>query len=513
MHSLEELRAELNRLDGEPADALESETLEFKSWNPRGSARREQMREFRETVVAFANANGGLLVLGVADRKRTRADAIQGVGDLDADSLRRDIYDGTEPHILVDAAELNEPEGRLIVLRAPRGIPPHTTTEGVGKIRIGKDSMPLTGSNWTYLLTNRGGYDITAQTLPGATRADLDDEEIRRLRHIIATEGNRQNLAGLRDTELLEALGLTSGADVTMAAVLLVGHRSAIARFAANHELIFIRRSSQTRYDARFDMRGPILKILDEMQSLINAYSGLTTVGVEGFRVLEIPDITWWVAREATLNALVHRDYFLSQSVHLDFLPGRVEVVSPGGFVGGVTTQNVLRHAPMRRNPLLADVLQSIGLVERAGLGVDRIYEIMLAMGKDIPIYELDEAQVRLVLPTETHEGFARLVNEMRQRDEKLELNDLLILRGVANIGSLDRWSAGDLLQLPDSKAAACLISLRERGFLVAQGRGRGTVYRLADRHAGLMRSEITGRDEVWLEKGNYTSRHRGDAV
>ena len=64
-------------------------------------------------------------VLGVADRKRTRSDVIHGVGDLDAAGLRRDIYDGTEPHALVEIDELQEPEGRRLAVRMPPGLPPH----------------------------------------------------------------------------------------------------------------------------------------------------------------------------------------------------------------------------------------------------------------------------------------------------------------------------------------------------------------------------------------------------
>ena len=131
MLKLSDLSELLDRLDEEPADALGSETLEFKSWDPQSQQRKTQLRSLRETVFAFVNARGGLLVLGVADRKRTRSDAIQGVGNLVADGLRRDIYDGTEPHILVEVDELQEPEGRHLVVRVPRGLPPHTTTDGV----------------------------------------------------------------------------------------------------------------------------------------------------------------------------------------------------------------------------------------------------------------------------------------------------------------------------------------------------------------------------------------------
>lgn len=107
-----EIRDLLARLDGAPADAMESETVEFKPWVAARDARKSQVRILREAAVAIANARGGVLVLGVADRKRTRAEAIHGVGDLDPEGLRRDIYDGTDPHILVDIEPLDEPEGR-----------------------------------------------------------------------------------------------------------------------------------------------------------------------------------------------------------------------------------------------------------------------------------------------------------------------------------------------------------------------------------------------------------------
>src|SRR5574341_1586409 len=135
MHSLAEIRALLQRLEGEPADAIESETVECKAWEAPARPFDSLVREVREAVVCLANARGGTIILGVADRKRTRREAIHGVGTLDIGDLRRRIYDGTEPRILVDIDELIEPEGRLLIIHVPRGMPPHTTSEGVGKIR------------------------------------------------------------------------------------------------------------------------------------------------------------------------------------------------------------------------------------------------------------------------------------------------------------------------------------------------------------------------------------------
>ena len=480
------LASVLARLDGEPADAIESETLECKPWHP--ATRDACVREVREAVVSFANARGGTILLGIEDRKRTRREAIQGVGNLDVNDLRRRIYDGTEPHVLVDIEELIEPEGRLLVIRVPRGIPPHTTSEGVGKIRVGKECKPLTGSDLARLILSAGQRDTTREPLPGATLADLDPDEIRRLQRSIKAEGQKPELARLEPEELLQNLELVREGEISLAAVLLLGRSAALARWAQQHEVIFLRYKTETRYDVRHDLKGPIFSVLDAIERLLTAHLQVGTQGAGGFRELSIPDISWFAAREAILNALVHRDYFLRQAVYIEVRGDRLQVTSPGGFMGGVTPQNILRHPPVRRNSLLANVLQCAGFVNRAGVGVDRIYEELLQIGKGLPAYEADEAQVRLVLPTKTHAAFAGFVAEEARARRALGLDDLILLRSIAERGMLDRWSAGERLQLPEDHAAERLVSLRERGYLVPHGRGRGTAYRLSRALSDLLR-------------------------
>ena len=500
MDSVAELRELLKRLDGQTADALESDTIEFKSWDDSPGAYKTQLRTIRETVVAFANASGGYLLLGVADGKRTRADAIHGVGPVDLDLLRRNVYDGTDPHLLVEIEELAEPEGRVLAIRVPRGVPPHTTSDGVARIRIGKDSKPLTGQSLVELALRRGRHDRTAEVISEMGIDDLDRSEIQRLREVITANDGRREFAELGDEQLLEALALTSGGDVTLAAVLLVGTRAALVRCVPDHEVIFLRRRDSANYDFRRDLRLPLLALLGETEQLFESTNRLTTVQPPGFQELEILDISRMVAREALLNAFVHRDYFLHQSIQVDLYPNRVELASPGGFVGDVTPENVLRHGPVRRNPLLADVFQQLGYVNRAGLGVDRIYEETLRSGKDLPRYQADESQVTLVLPTATHDDFVRFVYEANRAGENLSLDDLIVLRGIVRRGMLDRWAAAELLQLPEREAAERLVSLRRRGYLAAQGRGKTTAYHFADRLAHLVSAPDIESDRLWLD-------------
>lgn len=89
-----------------------------------------------------------------------------------------------------------------------------------------------------------------------------------------------------------------------------------------------------------------------------------------------------------------------------------------------------------------------------------------------LPRYDANESHVRLVLPTRTH---ARFVHEVRRGGGELRLDGLILLRRLTRRESLDRWTAAELIQLPEGEAAARPISLRERGCLAARGRGRGT--------------------------------------
>ena len=496
-----QLRAELSRLDGEPADALESEQLEFKEWIPGSEQVKKQLRQLREAVVAFANASGGHIVLGVRDWKQARADAIQGLDQLDTRDLQKNIYDGTDPHILVEISELLEPEGRLYAIRVPKGMAVHTTTEGVARVRVARETKPLTGSSLRALLETRDAVDYTAEILPELKLPDLDSQQILLLRDTIRENSGRTALAELPDRELLEGLELLRNDKVTRAAALLLGRRDNPAFEMPEREFILLRMNSDTDYSHRLDLNEPLLETLSRAQKFIEASPRLHTVNAENYRQLEIPDLSWLVAREAILNAITHRDYFQRRSSSFVRLYAtRVEFSSPGGFVGGVTPENILRHGPERRNPLLASVFQMIGLVNRAGVGVDRMYTELLKQGKGTPGYWSSEGSVHLTIPTSVNADFVCFVREEEQEKRALGLDDLIVLHGMTRRGSLNAREAGKILHLPWQEAKPKLAELRGRGYLVPAGRGQWVSYRLAPVPARRLNVQLRSEDENWVD-------------
>ncbi len=111
--------------------------------------------------------------------------------------------------------------------------------------------------------------------------------------------------------------------------------------------------------------------------------------------------------------------------------------------------------------------------MNQAGLGVDRIYEEMLRLGKGMPRYWADEGTARMTLPARTHEAFAHIVADEERAGARLQLDDLILLRALVEKDALDRWSAGRCLQLPEETVTEALVSLRSRRYVTAYGRGR----------------------------------------
>jgi ATP-dependent DNA helicase RecG len=91
------------------------------------------------------------------------------------------------------------------------------------------------------------------------------------------------------------------------------------------------------------------------------------------------------VVREAVLNAVTHRNYLHPGEVLVRHMADQIAITSPGGFIAGITPQNILRHEPASRNRVLTEAFEKLRLVERAGIGRRRIFETMLGYGKRSP--------------------------------------------------------------------------------------------------------------------------------
>jgi len=348
--------------------------------------------------------------------------------------------------------------------------------------------------------------DFSAHILELGPEA-VDGIEVERLRRILAAKDPASSLLGLSNDDLLERLGVlvrelggesenegaakAGGLRLTVAGLLLVGKADALRQQLPGHEAIYLRMKSDTEYDKRVDSNRPLLAMLEQFTQALEPYNRIYTLKLGLFH-FEIPDFPEEVLREALLNAFVHRDYSVNGPVYLRHFPDRFEVSSPGGFFGDVNPQNILGHEPVARNRLLAESLQKTRMVERAGMGVKRMYHILLSYGKEPPSYEAGPDFVRLTLrsgrvesapgnnESGIDENFARFVVNRHQEGHELTLHDLLVFSFLKRNREIDLSEAERILQRSETEAREILSSMVLRGLLEPFGQKKGRVYRLS---------------------------------
>ncbi|MFN4201277.1 MAG: ATP-binding protein [Fervidobacterium gondwanense] len=188
------------------------------------------------------------------------------------------------------------------------------------------------------------------------------------------TKENQPELRNLSNDELLRILGvLTTQGNITLAGLLACGMEDILHEFVPFHEVILnyfdgAELKEQKVYHTN------LISVFTELINIYKVYNrGIGEVIKDGIRY-EIPLIDNEAYREAISNALIHRDFSIAGSVSINWYEdGRLVISNPGGFVEGVTVDNILSVTPYPRNPLLSELFRRTGIVEKTGRGVDKI--------------------------------------------------------------------------------------------------------------------------------------------
>jgi ATP-dependent DNA helicase RecG len=223
-----EILALLEQLDTRVADDLETQWLDFKPWN----SPREDMKVAIEYAICFANADGGVIVFGVADRTHGRAEAVHGASDYNLDTWRRGIFDATRPNLTVEVKELAVPEGtgKLLLVRVPKGSsPPYGTAQGLFKRRVGKNCMPMDPQGFAQMRIATGVVDWSGQPAEDVRLEDLDPVEIARARNVLHRINPESELLKLDDHGFLVGVGAIRQGKVTHTGLLLFGREQRLS--------------------------------------------------------------------------------------------------------------------------------------------------------------------------------------------------------------------------------------------------------------------------------------------
>ena len=437
--------------------SFENQEVEFKQ---------EYVPEIRKEVIAFANASGGTILIGVR-----KDGAIIGVDDPDAimlqvaGSLKDSIAPDIMPFVNIKTVEIDKKTVVEINISTGTNRPYYIREKGLKPsgvyVRKGSSSQPMTdeGIREMIIQSGRCSYETSRSMNQNLTFEYFENEMHKR--KIAFGRSQMQTLKLIGDDHLYTnlALLLSDQCEVTTKAALFQGTDKAVFR-------------------DRKEFSGSILKQLEDVYQFIDL-NNKTQASFSGLIRIDKKDYPEEAIREALLNSIVHRDYSFSGSNLINIYDDRIEIVSLGGLVSGLELNSIFLGLSQPRNPNLAAIFYRMMLIESYGTGIGKIQRAYGDNEKK-PFFETAKGVFRVTLPNR-NEGMQklskprkRLVAVYRQplASEKEE-----ILSYVAEHKKITRKETEALLNIGTTKAYRILKELSSAGKLHINGSGKNVYY------------------------------------
>ena len=380
----------------ERADALL--TTPEGQWFERKSAR-SGLDVIARSVIGFANAEGGVVAVGLSDGRVEDMAARGG----HANAVRRVPRTHCAPPPRVRCHEVDvaqgEHTGSVLLLEVAPGETLHETPGGECFLRVGDSTVKLNAAQREELAYDRGAAQYEARSMPGVALSDLGERHLTALRAALATVNPTTQMLSARSL-------LTPQGTVTVAAYLLLADEPGllmphahvrVLRYLSPHEGSGARQSLADDGDARIE--GPIPQVIAEATQQIDAWLPRRRALQSDGRFGPVPVVPRDAWLEGLVNAVVHRSYSMAgDHIRVALFPDRVEIESPGRFPGLVDLGHPLDINRYARNPRIARVCHDLGFTQEKGEGIRRIIEEMRARDLADPIYKQTAGSVRLTL-------------------------------------------------------------------------------------------------------------------
>lgn len=344
--------------------------------------------ELAKDCVAFSNAEGGTIDIGIEDKENLPPDS-QRVPDELTTIIVNKIGECAHGLILSSEKCVAENGGeyvRLHITRNPNVVA--ATTSGKFYLRIGDKSMPVGPEDIGRLAEDKGSLSWE-DTETKYSWKDADPEKLDSLIKLLKASDRVSNFVKQKDTkELLDFYYLTEPESdrMTNLGVLFIGKQTQRGRLQNAPVIQCI------KYDQYGEKRNKWVwddytknpyEMINDIWQTIPEWSESTEIS-EGMFRRNIPSYPEEVIRELLSNALAHRPYTVRGDVFINIHPDYIDVVNPGRLPLGVTPENIL-HTTKKRNEHFAALFYALHMMEREGSGYDMMYETLLANGKAVP--------------------------------------------------------------------------------------------------------------------------------
>ena len=429
--------------------------------------------------IAFANAQGGRLLIGIEDDAEF-PEPSQHVDPALPDTLRRKLGERTANVSLLPTIVRADNGGEFIELRITRSVTVASTTDGRYFLRVADESKPVVGDDVMRLAAERSALPWETQISLHAPRSHTDPDKLAALTAALrASDRVKDSVREKSDQELLDHYLLAQGEWLTNLGVLCVGHREDRAKLGTAPVIQCI----------KYDELGQKIHKLTWDDFSLNPAELIEAIWREvpdfrehyelpdGLYRQQVPAYDEIVVRELLVNALVHRPYTQRGDIFLNLHPDRLEVVNPGLLPLGVTPANIL-HATVRRNDHLARLFHDLKLMEREGSGFDKMYEVLLSQGRPVPEPREHHDRVEVIITRRILKP--RVVDFIAKADQTYQLTqrERIALGLLAQHEAMTARELAQALELPSVEALQpWLKRLLDWKLVQSAGRTQATRY------------------------------------
>ena len=358
-------------------------------------------------IIAFANADGGTVAIGISDKTRR----IEGV-DYDIQKLNellRVPFDFCVPTVKVEiekvqCIDFKGRENHVLLMHIEPSMEVHANQADEVFMRVGDKSKKLAFEERMQLMYDKGERFFEDKPVP---EADIEDIDLAFVEKYIAQIGySKTAMEYLRENKgfIKEKNGKVQ---ISSAAILLFGKNPQL--YFPRARVRFIRyEGTEERVGTQMNVikdvifEGNILKMItDAVAYLDTQIKEKTYLGEDGLFVTE-EEYPKFVRQEIIVNAVTHRDYSIrGTDIQIKMFDDRIVVESPGKLPGLVKTDNI-RHTHFSRNPKIAEFLKAYSFVKEYGEGVDRMCKELEAVGLQDPEYRLNAFMLQTTIRNST---------------------------------------------------------------------------------------------------------------
>ena len=435
----------------------ESETLEFKEKFDDRTV---------ESAVAFANAKGGMILIGVSDKGN-----VTGV-DIGKETLAKwanQVSDKTEPQ-LIPEIEVLEFEGKKVVaVKVPEYPIKPVSVRGRCFKRVNNSNRSMNAQEIAEMHLQSTGMSWDRFPAAGKSLEDLDLEKVRRYIRKAKASGRKGFGEEEDPVQVLEKMELVKDGKPTWAAGLLFCKEG--RRFLSQAVIHCGRFKDQTLVIDDRLIEGTLFEQVEEAMDFVRKNTSVKFVMTGKPEREEVWDYPLEAIREAVVNAVCHRDYTALAHIEIRIYENELIVWSPGGLPLGLTMEDLLKpHASKLRNKGIAEVFFDTGIIEQWGSGIEKMISYCREAGVQEPVFE-EYQGFRVVF----RKG---IFNEEYLRELGLNERQIKAVLYVKENGNITNKEYQEICEVKERLATMELKDIVERGVFEKVGsRGRGTHY------------------------------------